>query len=314
MSGLSLYPLTQARRFEAELGGTRYGFDVEVDSFPLRRDAYDQGFIQATDRIRKKGIAPDALYLGTGSIALVGDFSNFGFTSPVQGGRYRFQAGGYVGDYQFANVLADYRRYYFFRPTPKGGLTLAWRAMHVGNYGAENTARDFRIGQVYLQSSYYPTFVRGYGARSFEQGECGSTVGACPAFSRLQGTRAVIASAEARVPLLGTRDYGFFNFPYLPTELSVFADAGLSWTGLEGKSGTTSDGSAYDLTNSKVRPFAFVTGEDARTTLDRIPVTSLGVSTRFNVLGYAVFEVFYAYPFQRPDKGAHFGFALSPGW
>ncbi len=306
-SGLALYPITQARRFELELGATRYGFDVEIDSFPLDRAAYQAGFLQANDRIRKKGIAPDALYLGTGNLSFVGDYSNFGFTSPVQGGRYRFQVGGYVGDYQFANVLADYRRYHFFRPTPKGGLTLAWRAMHIGNYGAEDNARDFRIGQVYLQSSYYPTFVRGYGARSFEEGECGATEGGCPAFERLQGTRAVVASVEARVPLLGSRDYGFFNFPYLPTELSVFADAGLAWTGLEGKENTPFE-------DRKVRPFDFVTGRDALTTLDRIPVTSVGVSTRFNVLGYAVFEVFYAYPFQRPEKGAHFGFALMPGW
>ena len=314
VSGLALYPLTQGRRFELELGATRYGFDIEVDSFPLDRTLYQNGILQATDRIRKKGDAPDALYLGTGSLALVGDYSNFGFTSPVQGGRYRFQAGGYIGDYSFANVLADYRRYRFFRPSPRTGLTWAYRVMHVGNYGAEDNSRDFRIGQVYLQSSYYPTFVRGYGARSFEDSECDPATGQCPAYDRLQGTRAVVASTELRFPLIGTRELGLINFPFLPTELSLFADAGLAWTGLEGKSGLTSDGAAYNFEDVKVRPFDFVTGDDARTTRDRIPVTSVGTSLRFNVLGYAVFEVFYAYPFQRPDKGAHFGFALAPGW
>jgi hypothetical protein len=33
-----------------------------------------------------------------------------------------------------------------------------------------------------------------------------------------------------------------------------------------------------------------------------------------NILGYMVLEAYYAYPFQRPEKGAHFGFVLSPGW
>jgi hypothetical protein len=32
------------------------------------------------------------------------------------------------------------------------------------------------------------------------------------------------------------------------------------------------------------------------------------------VLGYLVFEAYYAYPFQRQGRGAHFGFVLSPGW
>jgi len=27
-----------------------------------------------------------------------------------------------------------------------------------------------------------------------------------------------------------------------------------------------------------------------------------------------VLEAYYAYPFQRPEKGPHFGFVLSPGW
>jgi hypothetical protein len=45
-----------------------------------------------------------------------------------------------------------------------------------------------------------------------------------------------------------------------------------------------------------------------------VPVFSTGVSARMNVLGYLVFEAYYAYPFQRPEKGAHFGFVLSPGW
>ncbi|MGE5290784.1 MAG: hypothetical protein ACM3ML_27045, partial [Micromonosporaceae bacterium] len=52
----------------------------------------------------------------------------------------------------------------------------------------------------------------------------------------------------------------------------------------------------------------------ARNTTDRVPVISTGITARFNVLGYLVAEVYYAYPFQRPGKGAHFGFNISPGW
>jgi len=41
---------------------------------------------------------------------------------------------------------------------------------------------------------------------------------------------------------------------------------------------------------------------------------SVGASARVNVLGYLVAEIYYAYPFQRPERGAHFGFNLQPGW
>jgi len=51
-----------------------------------------------------------------------------------------------------------------------------------------------------------------------------------------------------------------------------------------------------------------------RRSAERVPVFSTGVSARINILGYLVVEAYYAYPFQRPDKRAHFGFQLAPGW
>jgi hypothetical protein len=33
-----------------------------------------------------------------------------------------------------------------------------------------------------------------------------------------------------------------------------------------------------------------------------------------NILGYLVLEIYYAYPFQRPERGAHWGFNIAPGW
>jgi hypothetical protein len=52
----------------------------------------------------------------------------------------------------------------------------------------------------------------------------------------------------------------------------------------------------------------------ARRTDDRVPVVSAGMSTRVNLFGAIVMELFYAYPFQRPDKGGHLGLQLVPGW
>ena len=56
------------------------------------------------------------------------------------------------------------------------------------------------------------------------------------------------------------------------------------------------------------------TPEELSQEAGRIPVASVGASARFNLFGYMVLEMYYAYPFQRPQKGAHFGFQLLPGW
>ena len=51
-----------------------------------------------------------------------------------------------------------------------------------------------------------------------------------------------------------------------------------------------------------------------RETPDRVPVFSTGIATRTNILGAFILEVYYAVPWQRPEKGAHFGFQFMPGW
>jgi hypothetical protein len=51
-----------------------------------------------------------------------------------------------------------------------------------------------------------------------------------------------------------------------------------------------------------------------RTSNERIPVVSVGTSARINLLGAFIFEVFYAVPFQRPEKGGFVGVNLLPGW
>jgi hypothetical protein len=100
-----------------------------------------------------------------------------------------------------------------------------------------------------------------------------------------------VVNLEARVPVLGTERFGLISFPYLPTDLVAFVDAGVAWNQGDG---------------------ARLVWE--RDTPDRIPVVSTGVSARMNLFGALVLEVYYAYPFQRPKKGAHWGMSFVPGW
>jgi hypothetical protein len=272
---LGAFPLQSTRRIEFQTGLTRYGFDRTVRDFYQ----YANGF-----RVDEVSLpTPDPLYLSQTSAAYVVDYTNFGFTSPVQGGRYRLQVGATLGSTQYGTVLADVRQY-----VRAGIVTFAGRAVHLGNYGAKE---GDLFSSEYLGYSFVPSYVRGYSFNSFDPEECDSADGTCAPLDRLVGTRVATASAEIRVPFFGTEAYGLINFPYLPTELALFADAGLAW------SAESAPVIEWDRDSER-----------------RVPVVSTGVSARMNLFGSAIVEVFYAVPFQRPDKGGFIGVHLLPGW
>ena len=284
VSGISSYPFTTTRRLELGLGFVRYGFDYEVDRYIV-----DQFGNVRRERSDLNDQEPDPVYYGTASLAFVSDFSFFGFTSPVRGGRRRFEVTPFYGSQTYVRLLADLRQYVYIKP-----FTFAIRGMHVGNYGASENGENELFTSEYLGYSNGRSFIRGYGFGTFDGQDCISgTLAECFAEQdRLIGSRVVMASAELRLPLLGSSAFSLIEFPYLPTELTFFFDGGVTW----------------DTNDLPVLEF------NTEHTTDRIPVFSAGVSTRFNLFGYTVLEIFYAKPFQRPDKGAHFGFQIVPGW
>jgi Tol biopolymer transport system component len=267
------YPFSTTRRFELTGGYVHIGFDREVEETVIVGG-------REVARETRDLPAPEGVHLAQVSAALVGDDSYFGFTSPVSGGRYRLEVSPRIGTLNYQTLLADWRRYFFRAP-----VTLALRGLHYGRYGKD--ADSDRLTPLFLGEQ---TLVRGYSFGSFEAGECSGT-STCPEFDRLIGSRVAVANLELRVPLFGTSQFGLIDFPALPTELSVFLDAGAAWTGDQGVE--------LDL---------------ARRSAERTPVLSTGISARVNLLGYLVLEAYYAYPFQRPDKGWHWGFQIAPGW
>ena len=103
--------------------------------------------------------------------------------------------------------------------------------------------------------------------------------GSCPAFDRLIGSRVAVANAELRFPLWGGFGGKDFYGP-IPVELAVFSDAGVAW----GRS------SSSFLTRS-----------------DREPVVSVGAAARINLFGFAVAEIDYVRPLDRPPAAAGCG-------
>ena len=274
MGSYAAYPLSTTRRIEASAGFVRYGFDSDVQTYTLGGSRVRGG---ETFNVAD----PDPLYLGQVAAAFVKDNSNFGFTSPVSGSRQRLQLGTSFGTEQFVTLSLDARRYFFAKP-----FTFAVRGLHIGNYGA---SEEDVFSREYLGSPFYQGFVRGYNLNNFELGECSTAD--CPEADRLSGTRIAMASAEVRFPLFGNESLGLINFSYLPTEIALFTDVGLAWT----------ENESPDLVFD-------------RNSVERVPLVSAGVSSRFNLFGSLVFEVYYAYPFQRPVKGGHWGIQFLPGW
>ena len=303
--GQIAYPFSMTRRLEMSLGLTRYAYDIEDERFFLD----PLGRIYDFERLDRDDLEPDALNLATASVALVQDNSFFGFVSPIRGGRYRIEVGGTFGSQNFMTGVLDWRRYW----SPQRNLTIAARGFHFGRYGIDN--QPAAPGQLnILQPLFlgFETLMRGYAYESFSNPECfaslenalaagqdpnadatGSAFSTCPALDRLFGDKVGVMSLEARVPFIGTEQFGLINFPFLPTELVAFVDGGIAF-------------------NS----FSDINTDGLFNTLDYgvTPVWSAGVSARMNILGFLILESYYAYPFNRPAKGWHWGFNIAPGW
>lgn len=290
--GSVAYPLSMTRRLEFGLGFRRYSFGVEEDRYYL--DPF--GRIIQAERVQLDEFEPEPLNFGEASLAFIGDNSFFGFVSPIRGGRYRFGLDATAGTETFVTAIADWRRYFGVHQN----LTLAVRGMHIGRYGDIPGATSMSTGGNnlnILQPFFlgWETNIRGYAWESFQVQECTGALsgpgGSCPSLDRLFGQRLGVINLEARIPLFGTEQFGLFNLPFVPTELVGFFDAGLAW----------------DNDNP-------ATLEWSRSSQQRVPVASTGVSARMNVLGFLILEAYYAYPFQRPERGPHWGFSLAPGW
>lgn len=276
LSLLGWYPVSLNSRIETSFGRARISYNRVLERFVY--PDFAPGFMEEIDLP-----APPSLDLNQATVAFVRDTSGFAFLSPARGMRMRLENQWTSGDLDFRTTLIDYRRYFFRAP-----VTFAARLLHLGRHGSG--AEDFRLPRFDIGSNQ---LVRGYDIDSFNLAECtvvfnGTT---CPELSRLIGTRIAVANLELRLALLGTGDLGVFEVPAAPTELALFVDIGAAW----------SAGQSVD--------WSF-----RRDTTERVPVVSAGIAARTVLLGALPLEFFYAYPFQRPDEDAVFGFRIAGGW
>ena len=271
ITGLLNYPFSRVSRAEFQLGIQNIGFGIETRDF-----AYDQFGNFIGERKQNTSAGP-SLTLGTLTTALVYDNSLFGGTGPVTGRRWRLEASPTFGNLNFVGALADIRQY----AMPIRPLTLAARIMHFGRYGAD--AENSRLFPLYIG---YAQLVRGHDVNSFANGECGNTGDTtCPVFDKLVGSKMLVGNLEARLPVLGPLGLLARSVP-LPTDLFVFADAGVAWTNAE-------------------KPTIFGG--------TRSLATAVGSGLRINVFGALIAELALVRPLDRPQKGWYFQFSLTQG-
>ena len=262
ISAFTFYPISQNHRLELSGSFARYSY-----SFQQINNYYSGGV--KVDEERENLPAPDGFNLYNGSVAFVGDRSFFGPVSPLKGSRCRYEVGGNFGEYNYYNVLLDYRKYYFIKP-----FSIGYRLFHYSRLGPD--AVSGILSPIYLG---FPGFIHGYNNVRFsgeqEVFEDDFTI------NDLFGTRIAVANVEFRIPFSGPERLALLSSRMFFTELALFFDGGIAWTGGN-------------------RNIEF--GSDIlQTSLNRQPVFSAGVAFRINFFSQLVLEPFYAFPFQRTD-------------
>jgi outer membrane protein assembly factor BamA len=276
--GAAYYPLSRFQRIEA---GMRF---ANVDDALLKiNEPYNPSTGFATqDPFLETDNLPGVTYFQP-SAALVFDNSLFGYVGPFYGRRYRLELAQTVGDWDFSQVTADYRRY----DRILGPIVFASRILYFGRIGAD--AREFRI---FAGST---DLIRGNTSGSYRRNEClnaddvGSETG-CSELDRLIGTQIGIASAELRFPILNPS----FGVPaaFPPLEGAIFYDIGLAWD---------------QQSTLKWRRAA---GDDPIRV--RTPLKTLGFSVRANLFGFAVARLDYSIPQDRREVKGLWTFSLGP--
>jgi len=295
VSGFVAYPLSRAQRIEFGAGYQNITYDYENQkTFILGTQVIDEQKIdlpKCSEDPTEPFCEPDAMNLGTGSVALVYDNTFFGYTGPILGQRYRLEVSPMVGTLDMVQGLVDFRKYIM----PVSPYTLAARVMHFGRYGGG--AEDYRLYPLFLG---YQQIIRGYENSSFGSLECsypvdsdsfvGNEYSDCPIYYQLFGSRMLVANFELRTPF--PQGFGVSAPNFLPITLAAFFDAGVAWWSADGASSLRFGGNK-DPWNI---------------------VTSYGLAARINLFGVALLEIDFVHPNNRPLKNWMWQFGFSPGF
>lgn len=278
ISGISQYAFSQTLRVEANLGYTNYG--TRLDQYNNYYQAINTGSSLVPGpylgQDREKLQSPPGFGLYSAGVALVGDNSYFGLTSPLSGHRFRISVEQFTGDYTYTAALIDLRKYFWFEK-----FNISARALHYGRYGGDANTASNQLGALY---SIDPTLVRGY--NNINLTNAFDTISGI-SFDQIRGSKIAVGNFEIRLPFTGPEKLSLIKSGLLITELAAFFDVGMTW-----------------LTNDQF-------GEGTR--IKPKALMSTGIAMRVNLFGAFIIEPFYAKPLVG-DGGWNFGVNFIPGW
>ena len=268
-AGHLAYPMNQTQRVEFEAGVRHIDYRLSVHSTAR---SLETGKILT--RTTEEGFGGTPATVAEAGVAFVRDTAIFGPTSPILGGRSRFEVTSTFGELSLTRVLLDHRLYLM----PIKPYTIAARVVHLGQYGRD--AQDPRLIPAFLGSRQ---FVRGYGWSSLR---CQPDVaGECSAYDDLLASRLVVGNVEVRVPIMGMRKRDLRYGP-VPAEAFVFADSGYVW--------------------AQSPAFTFASP-------DRRLISSFGIGARLNAFGLPL-EIAAVRALSAPARGWSFDFSFRPGF
>ena len=220
--------------------------------------------------------------------AFVSDNTLMGYTAPLMGRRMRFAYQPTFGSKQWHEFVADYRRY---DPLLFNYLTIATRITSIVRAG-----RDETFFPNYIGNPNGLMWLRGYDRVNALDFGCQPSIGARSGCSNaeLLGSRAVVASAEVRFPLIRRFELGVLPVQLPPVDGAVFYDAGLAYS-----KGQTASLSRPDNYNADKQRFL---------------LRSYGYSIRVNLFNFALLRWDYAIPLDRPERKGFWQWSLGTSY
>ena len=274
----SLLPRNRFKRFELGLGLQNIGRSELI----VARQFNSLGESTQFQIIGDQNLG--SLWFLQPKAAYVFDNTINGYTAPIMGRRARFAYEPTFGSRQWHEVTADYRRY---DPILFNFLTVATRVTSVIRAG-----KDESFFPNYIGNPNGSMWLRGYDRVNALNFGCQPSIGASAGCSNteLLGSRALVASAEIRFPLIRRFELGVLPVQLPPVDGAVFYDAGMAWS--SGQKVSLSRPDAYDSQSQ------------------RFLLRSYGYSLRLNLFNFALLRWDFAIPLDRPERKGFWQWSL----
>jgi hypothetical protein len=220
------------------------------------------------------------------NMAIVGDNSYNGLTSPLSGYKYRVGVEKYFGADNYISTTFDARYYHWLKP-----FSFAVRGMSYFRFEQEvNSVYPVYIGQMGLVRGYNYVFSSNYVLDNNDI-----------YFDQLLGSKLLMGNFEIRLPFTGIERLSLIKSRYFYSDLAVFFDIGVAFDEFR----HFSEGEEILVRDE----FGFPQLIGVKPKIAK----SAGVALRVNLFGAMIIEPYFAYPFEKNSRFI-FGLNFMPGF